>query len=179
MSTNGMTDEKFGELITQYEKLVFTVCYQMVRDFGEAQNLTQDTFLAAYRHIDDYQGDNYKPWLTRIAANKAKDYLKSAYVRRVQLDFDNTEERYIPLERSPDEIYIAKEGGQRIAGLIRALKEPYQKVSELYFLQQKNVDEISGLLGRPRKTVQTQIYRAKIILQQKLKEGKEHGKQAI
>ena len=46
-------------------------------------------------------------------------------------------------------------------------------------MQQKNVDEISGLLGRPRKTVQTQIYRAKIILQQKLKEGKEHGKQAI
>ncbi|MCI5801098.1 MAG: sigma-70 family RNA polymerase sigma factor [Oscillospiraceae bacterium] len=174
-----MTDEKFSDLVTCYEKLVFTVCYQMVRDFGEAQNLTQETFLAAYRHIDDYQGDNYKPWLTRIAANKAKDYLKSAYVRRVQLDFDSTEERYIPLERSPDEIYVSKEGGEKIAGLIRALKEPYQKVSDLYFLKQKNTDEIAKILKRPKKTVQTQIYRAKIILQQLLKEGSIDEKRII
>ena len=78
-----MKDQQFEAIVKQYEKLVFTVCYQLVKDYHEAQNLTQETFLSAYKHIDSYHGDNYKPWLVRIAANKAKDYLKSAYFRKV------------------------------------------------------------------------------------------------
>lgn len=93
----------------QYEKLVFTVCYQLVHDYHESQNLTQETFLAAYRHIDTYQGENYKPWLIRIASNKAKDYLKSAYARRVQLDYDSVGEQMIDMRAGPDDAYIQKE----------------------------------------------------------------------
>ena len=80
-----MTQREFSQFVTQYEKLVFTICYQFVKDYHEAQNLSQETFLSAYRHIDSYQGDNYKPWIARIATNKAKDYLNSAYSRRVML----------------------------------------------------------------------------------------------
>ena len=47
-----MTTEKFKTLICQYEKLVFTICYQMVRDYQEAENLTQETFVSAFTHID-------------------------------------------------------------------------------------------------------------------------------
>lgn len=50
-----MTNESFSEFVGQYEKLVFTVCFQMVRDYQEAQNLAQETFLAAYRSIDRCQ----------------------------------------------------------------------------------------------------------------------------
>ena len=39
----------------RYEKLVFTVCFQMVRDYQEAQNLSQETFLSAFRNIDVYK----------------------------------------------------------------------------------------------------------------------------
>ena len=79
-----MREKDFEAFVLQYEKLVFTVCYQLVKDYGEAQNLTQDTFLSAYQHIDDYQGASYKPWLIRIASNKAKDFLRSAYHRKVE-----------------------------------------------------------------------------------------------
>lgn len=78
-----MNNREFEALVRQYEKLVFTVCYQLVKDYGEAQNLTQETFLSAYQHIDDCLNGNYKPWLIRIASNKAKDFLKSAYHRKV------------------------------------------------------------------------------------------------
>lgn len=47
-----MSDEKFKSIINEYEKLIFTVCYQFVRDYQEAQNLTQETFLSAYKCID-------------------------------------------------------------------------------------------------------------------------------
>lgn len=175
---SGMTKEQFGVVVEQYQKLVYTICYQMVRDHFEAQNLAQETFLAAFTHIDRCREEEMKPWLCRIAANKAKDHLKSAYVRRVQLareDQEGMESGPGPaapdLESAPDDLYIVSEGAENIRAIIRSLHEPYLKVSVLYFLEEKSVDEIAQALGRPRKTVQTQLYRAKLTLQKIIKEG--------
>ncbi len=179
---SGMTNEEFGRVVEQYQKLVYTICYQMVRDHYEAQNLAQETFLSAYTHIDRCREEDMKPWLCRIASNKAKDHLKSAYVRRVQLarEEEDAQEntgpgrRGIPpggTEASPEELYTAADGAEAIREMIRSLHEPYLKVSVLYFLEEKDVDEIALTLGRPRKTVQTQLYRAKQSLQKMIREG--------
>ena len=47
-----MTTLEFDRLVRQYQGLVYTVCHQLVPDVGEAQDLTQETFLAAWRSID-------------------------------------------------------------------------------------------------------------------------------
>ena len=64
-----MTNAQFSTLVEQYQKLVYTVCYQLVRDHQLAEDLTQDTFVAAYSHMDDCPPENNKPWLARIATN--------------------------------------------------------------------------------------------------------------
>lgn len=155
-----MKDKDFEQFVLQYEKLVFTVCYQLVKDYGEAQNLTQDTFLSAYQHIDSYQGSNYKPWLIRIVSNKAKDFLRSAYHRKVGTT-DDWDALPVGMETSAEEAAVAKSTAQLIADEIMALEEPYHKVSVLYFLEEKSVEEIAQFLDRPGKTVETQLYRAK------------------
>lgn len=164
-----MTNEKYKLIVKQYEKLIFTVCYQMVKDYHEAQNLTQETFISAYINIDRCEPEGIKPWLAKIATNKAKDYLKSAYMRKVQLS-DEYDDSLISSESPPDEIYIENEKEQMIKDKIKSLREPYLKVSVMYFIEEKNVDEISKFLDRPKKTVQTQILRAKVLLQKILKE---------
>ena len=73
-----MDDEAFAGLVRDYSRLIYTVCYRLVHNEQEAENLTQETFLTAYRAINHFIGDRYKPWLIRIAVNKSKDYLKSA-----------------------------------------------------------------------------------------------------
>ena len=173
-----MTQREFSQFVAQYEKLVFTICYQFVKDYHEAQNLSQETFLSAYRHIDSYQGDNYKPWIARIATNKAKDYLNSAYHRRVMLadDEENTVETMASVKQTdpaqqPDELYITRVSSHQIEQMIRSLKEPYREVCILRFLKEKDTQEIALLLGRPKKTVETQLYRARSILQKQIKEG--------
>ena len=109
-----MNNREFENLVRKYEKLVFTVCYQLVQDYGEAQNLTQETFLSAYRHIDRCQEGEYKPWLIRIASNKAKDFLKSAYHRRVSTveDWDA-----LPLQPggSAEQETLSREGARLVA----------------------------------------------------------------
>ena len=83
-----MTKDQFSELVRQYERLVYTVCFQLVRDGPAAEDLTQETFLAAYLHRESMPQGYERQWLTRIAANKAKDYLQSAWNRHAVLPGD-------------------------------------------------------------------------------------------
>lgn len=94
-----MTTLEFDRLVRQYQGLVYTVCHQLVPDVGEAQDLTQETFLAAWRSIDRCPPGFEKQWLARIASNKAKDYLRSAWVRRVNTPGDEV----LALEGAPPE----------------------------------------------------------------------------
>ena len=154
----------------QYEKLVFTICYQLVKDYQEAQNLTQETFLSAYRHIDSYQGDNYKPWVARIATNKAKDFLKSAYKKHVLLEYEELPTEPQEHTPTPEESYVSQETRQQLEQVIRSLPEPYHQPAVLYFIEERSVQEIAQQLDRPVKTVQTQIYRARDKLKKFIKE---------
>ena len=77
-----MTKERFSELVLQYERLVYTVCFQLVRDAAAAEDLTQETFLSAYIHREAIPEGYERQWLSRVAANKAKDHLQSAWNRR-------------------------------------------------------------------------------------------------
>lgn len=172
VNKRAMKETEFQMIIKQYEKLVFSICYQLVRDYQEAQNLAQETFLSAFTHIDDCTTENYKAWLARIASNKAKDYLKSAYARRVQLHEETEQEaNVVSIEFAPEKILLEGEGYENLKQKIHSLKEPYLKVSILYFLEEKSMEEISKILNRPKKTVQTQISRAKGLLQKIIGKG--------
>lgn len=167
-----MTSTEFGQIAEQYQRLVYTVCYQLVQDAATAEDLSQDTFLSAWLHRDECPAHQYKPWLARIASNKAKDHLKSAYHRRVAAQDDETLALF-PAEAQkyqPEDITVSNDEVNAVRQTILNLKEPYAKVSRMYFLEQKSVDEIAAALGRPLKTVHTQLYRARIMLKAEIAE---------
>ena len=70
-----MTNAQFAGLVEQYQRLVYTVCYQLVQDHQLAEDLTQDTFVSAFTHMDSCPPEHYKPWLARIATNKARSFV--------------------------------------------------------------------------------------------------------
>ena len=78
-----MNTLEFDRLVQKYQSLVYTICHQLVPDEGDAQDLTQETFLAAWRNMSRCPVGYEKQWLARIASNKAKDYLRSAWARRM------------------------------------------------------------------------------------------------
>ena len=83
-----LTKTEFTRFVEQYERLVYTICFQFTRDQGAAEDLTQETFLSAYLHADTCPKGYERQWLGRIAANKCKDHLQSAWQRRVDLPGD-------------------------------------------------------------------------------------------
>ena len=64
-------NQEFVSLVLTYEKLIFTVCYRLIDDYFDAEDLAQDTFLSAYKHMSEFDGKNEKAWLVKIATNKS------------------------------------------------------------------------------------------------------------
>lgn len=170
----GLTNEEFTGLMQQYQRLIYTVCLQFVHDPHTAEDLTQDTFLAAFSAIDRCEPQYYKAWLIRVAANKCKDHLKSAWVRRVEIPGEDAlpEPRGAPHTEADDPAVQLDDraGAAELEAIIRTLREPYGKIAVLYFLEHQDVAEIAERLGRPPATVNSQLWRAKILLRQQIDE---------
>lgn len=167
-----MQKQDFTQLVEQYERLVYTICYQLSRNHHTAQDLSQETFLSVYTHLDSCPADNPKAWIACIATNKAKDHLKSAYSRRVLCSDEAADKPQGSILFNTAELPHAaaeeKEGTKVIVDEISGLKQPYHQVASLYYLKEHSVNEIATTLGRPERTVQTQLYRAKLQLRQRL-----------
>lgn len=172
-----MTNAQFATLVEQYQRLVYTVCYQLVQDHQLAEDLTQDTFVSAFTHMDSCPPEHYKPWLARIATNKARDRLKSAWARRVSAPGDEGFPQSPPpgtaAPPGPEDLAVTEDEAAAIRQMVRSLREPYLQVSVMYFLEERSVEEISRALRRPPKTVHTQLFRAKKMLQQQIRERSE------
>ena len=167
------TNEMFSGLVEQYERLVYTVCFQLVRDAAAAEDLTQESFLSAYLHRTSIPEGYERQWLCRVAANKAKDYLQSAYQRHTLLPG----EEGIPSGQAPpaEETALRRAAAAELRDLILHMREPYQPVCRLCLLEERTPEEAALALGRPVKTVHTQLLRGKKLLRQALERSGTDG----
>ena len=167
------TNETFSGLVEQYERLVYTVCFQLVRDAAAAEDLTQESFLSAYLHRTSIPEGYERQWLCRVAANKAKDYLQSAYQRHTLLPG----EEGIPPGQAPpaEETAVRRAAAAELRDLILHMREPYQPVCRLCLLEERTPEEAALALGRPVKTVHTQLLRGKKLLRQALERSGNDG----
>lgn len=167
----------------QYQNLIYTVCLQFVRNPHTAEDLTQDTFLSAWSSIDRCEPQYYKQWLIRVASNKCKDHLKSAWARRVEAQSDETlpEPRGAPPPGSglqspdpdPQDDFLRRMDAAELEAMVRSLREPYGRAASMYLLDGVPVQAIARALGRPAPTVQNQIFRAKAILRRQILERRQ------
>ena len=164
-----MTTLEFSAMVQKYQSLVYTVCHQLVPDVQDAQDLTQETFLAAWRAIDRCPPGYEKQWLARIASNKARDYLRSAWVRKVNTPGDDVLAlEGAPPDCQPEQQVLETLGEEELTQMILDLREPYKTPCRLVLLEQHTMAEAAQLCCRPPKTVEAQIYRAKKMLAQQI-----------
>lgn len=172
------TEQQLKHLLDTYQNLVFTICYRITGSYFDAEDLAQDTFLSAYKHLPYFDGKNEKAWISRIATNKAIDYLKQA--GRRSLATEDTYFTKLPAapSASPEVTLLEQEMREDLKRQCMLLKEPYREIALLYFYQEKTAAEIAKETSRNVKTVQTQIYRAKAMLKKHYeKEGIRDGTQ--
>ena len=145
-----------------HQSLVYTVCHQLVPDAGDAQDLTQETFLAAWRAIDRCPSGFEKTVAGTHRCQQGKDYLRSAWVRRVNIPGDDVLAlEGAPPGTQPEQQVLDALGEEELTVMILDLREPTERLCRLVLLEQHTMAEAAQLCGRPPKTVEAQIYRAK------------------
>ncbi len=123
-------------MVREYQGLVYTVCHQLVPDPETARDLAQETFLAAWRAADRCPAGYEKQWLARIAANKAKDHLRSGWVRKMSTPGDDVLALAgAPPDQGPEAQALASIGADALERKILALREPYKTPCRLCLLE--------------------------------------------
>lgn len=158
---DGINHDKYlEELINQYGKLIFSICYKLTNSYFDAEDLAQDTFISAYKKLSSFDGQHEKAWICRIATNKCLDFLKGAERRSLPTE----DEFFISVKNSsptPEESILDNEVKQKLYFICSNLKPPYDELAVDYFCNEMDTKEIAEKTGKNIKTLQTQIYRAK------------------
>lgn len=151
-------------LIDHYQNLVFSVCYKITGNYFDAEDLAQDAFISAFKNFSRFDGRNEKAWICRIATNKCLDHMRKRSRGQVATEEDFFSE--LPdTSKSTEEKVLENQVKERLLQCCMALKPPYDEISIKYFYEERSVEEIATELNRNVKTVQTQIYRSKSMLQ--------------
>lgn len=171
-------DQKaFEEIIEEYHERIYHFIYKMVRDSAQAQDLTQVTFIKAFRALASFNSEYaFSTWLYKIAANNCIDFFRKKKLRTYSLDApiqgkDGELQRDYPdFEQNPENELISRERDMHIEEAINSLPEKYRVAILLRHTMDKSYEEIAEELSLPLGTVKVRIFRAREMLKKKLKE---------
>jgi len=156
--------EAFGELVTRYQTGVFNVCYRVLHERSEAEDMAQETFMRAYDRLNTFDIEReFGPWIRRIAANLCLNFLES---RKVALPLD--EERDADQSRRPEKQVEVKERSEQVRSALASLPSHYRVIVELRHYQELSYDEIASQLNIPLSDVKSHLFRARKLLAEKL-----------
>ncbi len=150
------------QLYKLYSKAMYNVCYRMMNNQAEAEDLLQDSFIEAFMKLDTFRYESaFGAWLKRIVVNKCINHLKK---RRTQLVYtENIPEISLDNDSNiePELLKV-----KHIHKAMEALPEGYRVVFSLYLIEGYDHSEIAQILGITESTSKSQFSRAK----QKIKE---------
>lgn len=165
------SNENLTRLVNQYQNLIFSICLKVTGDYFAAEDLTQETFISAYKHWDEFNGQAEKAWLCRIASNKSIDYCREAARRQVPTLEEDMPARALVQGNEPLKQTMNREILRELEKSCKALSPPYDRIAREHFLEGKPAKEIAEQSGVGLNTVKTQIYWARDMLKKSF--GKE------
>ncbi len=165
----GGSQRSWINLVKRYEGLVYNYCLRMTFNPSDAMDLMQEVFLATYRNLPSYRGQNqFKGWMMRIAANKTTDFLRARGRNPLHRAGEVSDDSYNSPEihqahshhHDPAEDYKLEKTNQQIKKVLDRLPDEQKLVVELKFFQHFTFDEISHQTGTSINTVKTRLYTA-------------------
>lgn len=163
--------DSFALLVQQHQRRVFNLVYRMLQDYEEANEVTQETFLAAWQGLPSFRGDaRFSTWLYRIAYNCALKQLEQrkrdrAIQTRVQA------EQIIANATCEQRVDAQLEAHDRQAMVheqLANLPAKYRIVLILRHLQDMTYEEMAEILTTPIGTIKTHLFRARNLLKERL-----------
>ena len=165
----------FDLLVLKYQNRIIKLVSRFVRDPMEAQDVTQEAFIKAYRAIGNFRGDSaFYTWLYRIASNAAKNFLVSQSRRPPASGVDAVDaEQYtvdssLKVKTTPENLLMTSELKDAIFKAIEALPDDLKEAITLREMENMSYEDIAMVMGCPVGTVRSRIFRARDAIDQKI-----------
>ena len=169
LTKQGDTDA-FNPLVIKYQPRVYTFINQQVKEIETAKDLTQETWLKAFRSINTFRGDSaFASWLYRIAENVCTDYFRKQQKAYDLESLHTVDERritqthpesYRDLERQELQVYLR--------AAIQRLTDTRKQVFLLYYAQDLSIKQIAIRLKKSEGTIKSHLRNARLQLQEYL-----------
>lgn len=161
----------FAELIGRYQQELFAFLYRFVSDAAAADDLFQETFVQVHRNAGTFDPERrFRPWLLTIAANKARDYLRSSGRHRTQ-SLDNATSRdgeegttFLDLMQSdmaPPPVELAgAEDAAAVQSVLAGMSAIHREVLVMSYFHQMAYKDMAEALGVPLGTIKSRLHAA-------------------
>ncbi len=148
----------FGLLVERETRTVYRACLRILGRPHDAEDVTQESFVAAYRALGTFRGEgSLQGWLLRIATRQAFRRLAQ---RRPTADIAAVPEPVLADTRTdPPGVLVAAERRDELRAAVEALPDPYREIVALRFFAELSLAEVADATHRPINTVKTQLRR--------------------
>jgi len=170
----------FSALVRLHMRAVVSVCYKILGNRDDAEDVAQDVFVQVYRKLKSFRGDaSFKSWVLRIAHNRSLNFIRDnrrhSSSETVSIDAEMNEsglklKDLLPAgdETRPDSMMEAARNRRILFDSLAALPEKYAEPFSMHKLDQMPYAEIAENLGLSLPAVETRIHRAKMMLQKEI-----------
>ncbi len=167
----------YGELVVRFQDRIYNACRRICGHHEDARDLTQETFLRAYRSLERFEHKSaFGTWLFRIAMNLAFSHRKKPALRLVRSLDDGAEgrggsaaDRIVDARRGrPSDAAEVKEARCRVSEALESLDEHHRAVLVLRDIEGFDYERIAEILDIARGTVKSRVFRARAALKEVL-----------
>jgi RNA polymerase sigma-70 factor (ECF subfamily) len=159
----------FVELRNRHSSKILRTTYRVTRNWEDAEDALQDSFLKAYLHLNEFEGrSRFSSWVTRIAINTSLMMMRKKRTSRefsidAGDDDSGSNDRWEPVDfrEDPERRYARHERAELVRGAIRRLRPTLRTVVELQQAQEYSVQELADSLGISLAAVKSRLLRAR------------------
>lgn len=162
--------QAFRMLIKSNERLVAHMVGKLVTNREEHEEICQDVFLRVYDKLNEFNFQSkLSTWIATIAYRHAINSMRRHRIATREIQEGDNGDRYFTTDENPENILGDKDMEDYIHKLINQLPAQYKLVISLYHVEDMNYKEIGEITGMPEGTVKNYLFRARMLLKEKVK----------
>jgi RNA polymerase sigma-70 factor (ECF subfamily) len=156
--------DAFRAIVERYSRGVFRLAWRLTRSESDADDIVQEAFLRAFRHLDRYDRDMpFQSWIYRIATNCAMDLLRSRERKReevLETELGDRDGRFLSGDPTPDRALAGVEVRKLVNQTLETLSPSERTAFSLRHQEGMSIAEISRVLGKNENATKHSIFRA-------------------
>ena len=168
----------YSEILNSYKNSIYYTILKMIRNPDDAEDLTIEAFSKAFKNLHKYKKEfTFSTWLFRIATNNTIDFIrkKKLATTSIHTSFKDEGGKNIEIDikdsnLNPNQLTIKKEKIILVRKFVDKLPEKYQKLVKLRYFKELSYKEISNKTNSPLGTIKAQLFRARDLLFQIMKD---------